>query len=121
MVFATRTSNKVSWPAFTRLERKFVLGFTDHVPLGYRQILLAHPLYSHCQLYIYARDSQFVLIVPEAEIFEDYAGPALESYADLVFVEERVRSLEKLATRLDIWPVRSDPDEWRAGIFASGP
>jgi hypothetical protein len=91
-----------------RLERKFVLGFEDHLSLDYRQILLAHPLYSHCRLYIYARDSQFVLIVPEAEVFENYAGPVLENHADLGFVAERVRSLEMLARHV-----------WSSGLFAA--
>lgn len=91
-----------------RLERKFVLGSKDHVSLDYRQILLAHPRFSHCRLYIHAQDSQFVLLVPEAEIFEGYAGPTLESYADLVFVAERVRPLEKLARQV-----------WSCGLFAA--
>lgn len=91
-----------------RLERKFVLGFEDHVSLDYRQILLTHPLYSHCRLYIHARHGQFVLIVPEAEVLEDYAGPVLEDYADLVFAAERVRSLEMLARRV-----------WSSGLFAA--
>jgi hypothetical protein len=60
-----------------RWERKFVLGFKDHGSLDYRQILLAHPLYSHCRLYIYGRDRQFVLIVPEAEVSENDAGAVL--------------------------------------------
>lgn len=91
-----------------RLERKFVLGFKDHVSLDYRQILLMHSLYSHCRLYIYARDSQFVLIVPEAEIFENYAGPIVEEDPGLVFVAERVRPLEMLARHV-----------WSSGLFAA--
>lgn len=91
-----------------RLERKFVLGYTEHISLDYVQILLAHPLYSHCRLYIYARDSQFVLIVPEAEVIENYAGPILDGYADLVFAAERVWSLEMLARHV-----------WSSGLFAA--
>jgi len=91
-----------------RLERKFELGFNDHVSLDYRQILLAHPLYSHCRLYIYARDCQFVLIVPEAEIFENCAGPICEADADLSFVAEQVRPLEMLARHV-----------WSSGLFAA--
>jgi hypothetical protein len=77
-----------------RLERGFELGFTQHVSHDYRQLLLSHPAYRECRLFILALTRQFVLIVPEADVFKD-EGSAIA-------MPEQVAPLESLAR--SVWP-----------------
>jgi hypothetical protein len=52
-----------------RLDRDFVLGFTEHVSNDYRQVLLRHPRYSECRVIVLNGSRLIYVIVPESQVF----------------------------------------------------